>query len=410
MSTLDRELRDQRARTWHRMKDILDRAGAARRDLTADEQLAWDDANAELDLLDQRLAAIADDDRRAADAQAALARVGAAVPVARAALSGRDADLDTAFREAVVNNSRRPIVVPAESRAWQPGLEARDLTTSGNVGTTFGARIVRHLVESGAVLSAGATLLAQDSGETFKVPRSTAHSTAAIVAEAGAIGESDPTLGTVTMGSFKYGFLVQVTNELVADAAFDLLGYLAEQAGVAIGTAAGAHFANGTGTGQPRGVVLESTAGVTGGTGVAGAFTADNLIDVYHSLAEPYARSQAAGWLMRNATLAAVRKLKDSQNRYLFSLDVPAGSGAAGTLLGRPVWCDPSVPAVGLSAASVVFGDFSRYWVRSVGGIRFERSDDYAFGSDLVTFRGLSRLDGAAVDTSAFKHFAGGAS
>ena len=284
-------------------------------------------------------------------------------------------------------------------------------TGSGMVGITFHNRLVSHMVDNSAILAAGATMLQTESGETYKVPKSTAFSTAAIVAEGGTITESDPTLGSVSLSAYKYGFIVQVSSELAEDAAFDLLGYLAEQAGTAIGNGFGAHAITGTGTGQPRGITIDTTVGVTGGTAVVGAFTADNLIDLYHSVAEPYARSSSAAWLMRNATLGAVRKLKDSQNRYLFDINAPAGSGASGTLLGRPVYADPNVAAVALNAKSVVFGDLSKYWVRQVGGLRFERSDEFAFSTDLVTFRALARLDGSLIDTTgACKHFVGGAS
>jgi HK97 family phage major capsid protein len=167
----------------------------------------------------------------------------------------------------------------------------------------------------------------------------------------------------------------------------------------------------GTGSGQPAGLLSATTLGVTGGLGVGGAPTADNLIDLYHSLAAPYARSKSAAWFMRSSTLGAVRKLKDNQNRYLFDINAPYGSGADGTLLGRPVYVDPNVPAIGLGAKSVVFGDISRYWVRSVNGVRFEQSLDYAFNQDLITFRSLWRADGVLVDqTGAVKHFIGGAS
>ncbi|MBU3864000.1 phage major capsid protein [Streptomyces sp. 4503] len=68
---------------------------------------------------------------------------------------------------------------------------------------------------------------------------------------------------------------------------------------------------------------------------------------------------------------------------------------------------DPFVPAMGAGAKSVLFGDWSHYFVRMVNGIRFERSNDYAFNSDLVTFRAILRADAALVDTTgAIKWFA----
>ncbi len=68
------------------------------------------------------------------------------------------------------------------------------------------------------------------------------------------------------------------------------------------------------------------------------------------------------------------------------------------------------MPAQVTSAKSILFGDFSQYFVRLVGGVRFERSDDFAFGTDLVTFRAILRGDGTLVDTTgAVKYYQGSA-
>ena len=82
--------------------------------------------------------------------------------------------------------------------------------------------------------------------------------------------------------------------------------------------------------------------------------------------------------------------------------------GQPDMLLGKPVATDPNVAAAGNSAKSVLFGDFSAFWVRLAGGVRFERSDDFAFSSDLVTFKVVARADGMTVDqTGAIKAFVG---
>lgn len=409
------DLKTRRRSVWHEAQALLERASNEKREFTAAEEASWQQMNEDLDLMDQRIHQIEDQEQRGRATEAAFAAIGVNVPSSRR-LSGADADLDTAFRNAVLNNDPRPIEVtnPQRRSGYQPGVERRDLLTtsgSGMTGVTFGNQLVAHMVDSAAILSAGATLLQTDSGETYKVPKSSAFSSAGIITEGSTITESDPTLGSVALSAYKYAFSVQVSTELAEDSAFDLLGFLAQQAGTAIGNGFGAHAITGDGSSKPRGITIDTTLGVTGGTGVTGAFTLDNLIDLYHSVAEPYARSRSAAWLMRNATLGAVRKLKDSQNRPIFSIDAPAGSGASGTLLGRPVYCDPTMPAVALSAKSVVFGAIDRYWVRQVGGLRFQRSDDFAFQNDLITFRAIARLDGALVDTTgAVKHYAGGAS
>ena len=138
-------------------------------------------------------------------------------------------------------------------------------------------------------------------------------------------------------------------------------------------------------------------------------FSADDLIDLYFSVIAPYRNSPKAAWLMRDATLAAVRKLKTSgSGEYLFA---PAATvGAPDTILGKPVYTDPNVAAVGLSGKSVLFGDFGAYCTRVVNGVRFERSDDYRFNTDEVAFRTVLSADGTLVDqTGAVKHFIGNA-
>jgi HK97 family phage major capsid protein len=276
------------------------------------------------------------------------------------------------------------------------------------VPTSFYDRLIAHLIETASILQAGATVLQTSGGESIQVPKTTAHSSAAIVTEGAAIAASDPAFGQITLGAYKYGLLIQVSRELIADTGVDLDGYLSMQAGRAIGNAFGAHAITGTGTGQPRGIVTDATLGVTGGAGVAGVPTADNLIDLFFSVIPPYRNSPNAAWLMKDSTIASVRKLKDTTNQYIWQPGLQAG--VPDTIMGKPVITDPNVAATATSAKSVLFGDFSQYFVRMVSGLRFERSDEYAFNTDLVTFRALLRADGSLVDlTGAVKYYIGNA-
>jgi hypothetical protein len=120
------------------------------------------------------------------------------------------------------------------------------------------------MIETSAVLQAGVTILNTTSGETIQIPKTTAHSTAGIVAEAASIGVSDPSFGQASLGAYKYGVMVQLSRELVDDSTVDLQGYLAMETGRALGNAFGAHLIGGTGTGQPRGILTDATLGVTG--------------------------------------------------------------------------------------------------------------------------------------------------
>lgn len=199
-----------------------------------------------------------------------------------------------------------------------------------------------------------------------------------------------------------------MARELIDDTGVDLQGYLSMQAGRAVGNALGAHLATGTGSSQPSGIVTGSTLGVTAAGGTAGAVTADGLIDLQYAVIAPYRNSPSAGWLMKDSTVGQVRKLKDTTNQYIWQPGLQSGS--PDLLLGKPVNTDPNIAAAGVNAKSVLFGDVSAYFVRLAGGVRFERSDEYAFNSDLVTFRCLVKGDGVLVDqTGAVKHFVGAA-
>ena len=79
---------------------------------------------------------------------------------------------------------------------------------------------------------------------------------------------------------------------------------------------------------------------------------------------------------------------------------VDAG-GAPDTLLGFPVYTDPNVASLASNARVAVFGDWSAYYIRTVGAISVQRDDSRYFDTDQVGFRGKWRVDGDVIDTSA---------
>lgn len=405
MSEIAKRLRDRRLAVWNEARELADTAAEENRAFTAEEQGKWDALNSELDKLDERIGAVIAGEQRAKDADAAFDSLLSKPKTGPVAGSDRAGELRKFLRG---ESTRTYDVVPdgpVDFRVLSKLTAAAGLNT---VPTSFYDRLMAHLIETSAVLQANPTVLNTASGESVQVPKTTAHSSAAIVAESGTIATSEPTFGQITLGAFKYGTLIQVSRELLNDTGVDLEGYLSMQAGRALGNAFGAHMVLGTGTAQPRGLVTDASLGKTGGTGVVGAFTGDDLIDLQYSVIAPYRASSSCYWIVKDSTLANLRKLKDTTNQYLWQPSVQVG--APDTLLGKPVLTDPNVAAVALSAKSVIFGDISQYFVRIAGGVRFERSEDFAFSTDLITFRALLRADAALIDlTGAVKYFAGGA-
>ncbi|MGH8512385.1 MAG: phage major capsid protein [Gammaproteobacteria bacterium] len=272
------------------------------------------------------------------------------------------------------------------------------------------------MTESTPVLRAGCLLINTLTGEDLLLPRSTAFQSSALTAEGQPIAESDPSLSVVTLKAYGYKSYWEVSRELVDDSTANILDTLARGAAVSLAAAYGDHLANGTGTGQPQGYV-NCTVGKQGPTGTATSLgtqtTAgqgtDLLVDLYASIAEPYAMSPSLAVLGRNASLAVAKKLRDSTGRPVLDTR-PRVPWASADLLGVPYFVDPFTPAMAANAKSLAYGDWSRYAVRVVKGVRLERSDEFKFSSDLVAFKAVIRMDAQIVDTGALKLFQNGAS
>ena len=412
-SEVAKRLRDRRMNVWNDAKGIAETAAEENRALTDEEQGRWDALQEEMTKLDTRIRAVLDTEKRQKDADDAFD-----------ALSGKKPDQGQAARTA------GGAKMLEEVRKWARGEEGaprhlevrrdpglgpvnyRVLTSTGSgsssiIPTDFYDQLIAHLIEVSGLMQCGPTVLNTGGGETLQVPKTTAHSTAASAAQNASLPTSDPAFGMQPLSAWKYGVLLQVARELIDDTAVDLLGYLAMQAGRALGNAFGNDLINGSGTSQPTGVVAAASAGVTGTvTGVSGAPSYANLVDLEYSVIAPYRQSRSCYWLAADKTIGGFRKITDTVGRPIWEPSVVLGS--PDLLLGKPLVADPFMPAQATSAKSILFGDFSQYFVRLVGGVRFERSDDFAFGSDLVTFRAILRGDGTLVDrTGAIKYYAG---
>jgi HK97 family phage major capsid protein len=166
----------------------------------------------------------------------------------------------------------------------------------------------------------------------------------------------------------------------------------------------GPWLAQGTGTTQPVGYLTTAATAVTGGTGLAGAPTYDDLVTVYGDLAPKYRRN--AAWIVSDSALVSLRRVVGLDGQPLWA---PASGPEPETFMGKPIVVDPYLPAVGTAARSIVFGDPTAYAVRIAdGGIDIEASRDYAFDQDLTTFRGVLRIDAAPLAHDAFTSFRGG--
>ena len=392
MSFIERQI-EIRNRAWEEAKAILDKAAEENRDLSSEEEQTYARINEELNKRSETIKSLQADEEREA----------------RMVEATRGLRSETASLKLV--NDADTIRALARGEIRTADFEKRDVvktSTGAPVPTSFYDQIVEHMVVAGPMLETS-TMLRTAGGEALQIPRTLAYSGASAFAEGSAIGESDPTFQAfITLNAFKYAFLVQVSREMIEDSGVDLLGFLAREAGISIGVAVNTALTTGTDSTMPNGIAVAAGSGVTGGTGVVGAFTGDNLIDLSYSVNSAYRRMPGTGWMMAASALAATRKLKDAYGQYLFQPSLQAGQ--PDNLLGYPIFENPDLAGPGTAAKSVLFGHLPSYYVRMAGPIRFDRSDDFAFANDLVTFRATVRIDGDLPQTSAIKYFIGGAS
>jgi len=382
-----------RATAWEEAKNLLDAAAAESRDLTAEENVIYDRISEDMDNRARVIEQITKDEERAQrlDVAAASVRTDEVAP----------SDDDDA--EAIRKLAR------GEVRSVE--FEKRDVlktNTGAPVPTSFYEEIILKARMVGPMLTTS-TVITTTGGENLQIPRVNTYSAATIAAEAGAIGESDPAFSAfITMGAFKYSYLTQVSREMIEDSGVDVLGFLADTVGQGIGYNVNNFLTVGTGTTQPNGIVTASTLGVTGGTGVSGAFTADNLIDLAYSVDGAARMLPGTGYMMNGKSIGAVRKLKDTSGNYVFAPRL--NENTPDTLLGFPLYENPAMADPATSAKSVCFGHLPSYYVRQVGGIRVDSSTDFAFSTDLVTLRTILRVDGNLPQVTHINHFIGGAS
>jgi HK97 family phage major capsid protein len=380
---------EARQKSWHEAKELLDNAASEKRDLTAEENEKYNRISADLDSRAKVIETLkADADREVRAVEAMRGMENQARPVVESVQEKNDADAIRALAR-------------GEIRSFN--FEKRDITkgsTGSPVPTSFYDQVILLARTVGPMLETS-TILNTASGENLQIPSLSTYSVGTVTTEGNAIGESDPVFNSFrTLGAYKYSFLTQVSRELVEDAGIDILSFLAVQTGNALGFAINEGLTTGTGTVQPNGIVTRAGSAVTG---TSLNPTADNLIDLVYAVDTVGRRLPGTGFQMNSASIANVRKLKDGQGQYLFT---PALSAEArDLLLGYPIFENPAMATAASAVKPVIFGNLPSYYVRSVGGIKLDRSDDFAFNNDLITFRATARYDGDLIQTSHVKFF-----
>ena len=226
-----------------------------------------------------------------------------------------------------------------------------------------------------------------------KIPVAVGHSAATWTAENAAFTESNPTFGQKQIDAFKLTDLIRVSVELLQDSEFDLEDYIANEFSRAFGAAEEEAFCVGTGTNQPTGIFTANggTVGVTAAS--ATAITVDEVISLVYALKSPYRRN--AKFLVNDATVSLLRKLKDNNGAYLWQPSVQAGQ--PDKLLGYDLYTSPYVPTVASGALAIAFGDFQNYWIGDRAGRTVQRLNELYATNGQIGYVATERVDGKVI-------------
>ena len=388
------ELREKRAKAWEAAKAFLDSHRNDKGVLSAEDDAAYTRMEQEITDLGKEISRM--ERREALDAQLNLPvnqpLTGKPLNGRETAKTGRATD---EYRQNFWNMMRSKTPMPTVMNALQIGTDSE----GGYLVPDEYERTLVEALEEENVFRQLAKVIRTSSGDR-KIPVMATKGTASWIDEEGAYLESDDSFGQVSIGAYKVGTMIKVSEELLNDSVFDLEAYISREFARRIGAKEEEAFFTGDGSGKPLGVLAATGGAETGVTAAsATAITADELIDLFYSLKAPYRRN--AVWVLNDSTIKAIRKLKDNQGQYLWQPSLTAG--APDLLLGKPVRTSAYMPAIAADAKTVAFGDFSYYWIADRQGRSFKRLNELYAATGQVGFLASQRVDGKLVLPEAIK-------
>jgi HK97 family phage major capsid protein len=299
------------------------------------------------------------------------------------------------YQKAFWNHLRRRENAPDLRNALQVGTD-----TEGGylVPDEFEHTLIQALEEENLFRSI-ARIIQTASGDR-KIPISASKGEAAWIDEEGTYPESDDSFGQVTISAYKLGTIIKISEELINDSVFDIESYIATEFARRIGAKEEAAFFTGDGSGKPLGILAASGGAQIGvNAASATALNADEVIDLYYALRSPYRKN--AVWVTNDATVKAIRKLKDGNGQYIWQPSLTANT--PDTILSRPVKTSAYMPEIASGAKTLAFGDFSYYWIADRQGRTFKRLGELFAPTGQVGFLGSQRVDGRLILGEAVK-------
>ena len=374
-----KELIEKRAKAWETAKDFTN-THAKDGVLSAEDTAAYEKMENDIAELTKAI----EREQRAAEVEAMLAK-----PVDTPAVSKPESGVTDTKVERIVDTEAYKA---AMSRALRTNFsnvaidgmnESTDSEGGYLVPTEYDRRLIDVLNEANVVRTMATVI--RTSGER-KINIAANKPAAAWLDEGEALTFGEATFSQITLDAFKLAVAIKVTEELLYDSAIDLETYIIKAFGDALANAEEDAFLNGDGTGKPTGI-FDSTHGghyISAVTGVK----ADSIIDLVYALKRPY-RSRAQ-FLMKDSTIATIRKLKDATGNYLWQPSMKVGE--PDRILGYAVKTSAYAPE-----DKIAFGDFTYYNIGDRGQRSFKPLRELFAGNGMIGYVAKERVDGKVV-------------
>ena len=391
------ELREKRAKAWDAAKQFLDAKRGADGMLSEEDTATYDkmeqdvmNLGKEIERLERQVAI--DAELSKATSTTLTGKPGAKMGKDEVEKTGRASD---EYKGSFWNAMRVKAPMPSVLNALQEGTDSE----GGYLVPDEFERTLVEALEEENVFRTLAHVIKTSSGDR-KIPVVASKGTASWVDEEGAYTESDDAFSQVSIGAYKLGTMIKVSEELLADSVFDLEAYISKEFARRIGAREEESFFNGDGKGKPLGILAAAGGAEVGVTAAsATAITADEVIDLFYSLKAPYRKN--AVWVLNDATVKQIRKLKDTTGQYLWQPSLVAGT--PDTILGRPVKTSAFMPTAAAGAKTIAFGDFKYYWIADRQGRTFKKLSELYAANGQVGFMGTQRVDGKLILPEAIK-------
>lgn len=389
------ELREKRAKAWEAAKAFLDSHRNEKGVLSAEDDAAYTRMEQEITDLGKEIARLERQEAFERELSQPLNKPLTGRPVSGGVEKEKTGRASEEYKANFWNAMRSKVPLPSVVNALEEGTDSE----GGYLVPDEYERTLVEALEEENVFRQMAKVIRTSSGDR-KIPVVATKGTASWIDEEGAYTESDDSFGQISIGAYKVGTMIKVSEELLNDSVFDLESYIAKEFARRIGAKEEEAFFTGDGSGKPLGVLAAAGGAETGVTAASStAVTADELMDLFYSLKSPYRKK--AVWVLNDSTIKAVRKLKDSTGQYLWQPSLVAGT--PDTLLGRPVKTSAYMPMIAAGAKTIAFGDFSYYWIADRQGRSFKRLNELYAANGQVGFLGSQRVDGKLVLSEAVK-------